>query len=219
MLDAATPSRVDEVVQAVRDRVAAGAYAPGQRIVEAALAAELGASRGVVREAFRRLAAEGVLELSPHRGAAVRRLARADVAGIAPLREVLEGLAARLAAGTAPAAADRLRASLAAGNAAEAADDPVGAFARENLAFHGLVLDLADNPRLSEALRPLTMPLSRMIYARLLSRAARDTAREEHAAVARALLAGDGAAAEAAMRAHVRSASGELLRLPAPLLA
>ena len=219
MLDAATPSRVDQIALAVRDRVAGGAFAPGQRIVEAALAAEFGASRGVIREAFRRLAAEGVLELTPHRGATVRRLARADVAGIAPVREVLEGLAARLAARAAPAMADRFGASLAAQHAAEAADDPVGAFARDNLAFHGLILDLADNPRLVEALRPLTMPLSRLIYARLLSRAARDRAREEHAVVVAALLAGDGTAAEAAMRAHVRSASDELLRLPDPLLA
>ncbi|WP_376088109.1 GntR family transcriptional regulator [Roseomonas sp. CCTCC AB2023176] len=218
MLDAATLSRVDQVALAVRERVAGGAYVPGQRIVEAAVAAEFGASRGVVREAFRRLAAEGVLDLEPHRGAVVRRLARADVQAIAPIREVLEGLAARLAAGASGAAAP-LRTSLAAQHAAEASDDPVGAFARENLAFHGLILDLADNPRLAESLRPLSTPLSRMTYARLLSRAARDRARAEHVRVVEALIAGDGAAAEATMRAHVRSASEELLRLPHPLLA
>lgn len=219
MLDAAMPSRVDQVALAVRERVAGGDYVPGQRIVEAALAVEFGASRGVVREAFRRLAAETVLDLSPHRGATVRRLARADLAQITPLREVLEGLAARLAAASAPGAGERLNASLAIQHAAEAADDPVGAFARENIAFHDLIVDLADNARLAEALRPMTMPLSRLIYARLLDRGARERARTEHAAVIRALLAGDGAAAEAAMRAHVRSASEELLRLPAPLLA
>jgi DNA-binding GntR family transcriptional regulator len=219
MLDTATPSRVDQLAFAIRQRVVDGAYAPGQRIVEASLAAETGVSRGVVREAFRRLAAEGVLELSPHRGAAVRRLARADVEAVAAVREALEGMAARLAARAAPAAAERLDASMAAQHAAEAADDPVGAFARENLGFHGIVLDLAGNPRLIEALRPVAMPLSRLTYARLLDRAARERARQEHAAVVRALAAGDGAAAEAAMRAHVRSASDALLRLPSPLLA
>ncbi len=219
MLDGTSFSRVDELAGALRERVLAGLYAPGHRLTEAVLTAEFGASRGVVREAFRRLAAEGVLDLSPHRGAAVRRLARADLAAIALVRETLEGLAARLAAPRAAAARARLDASMAEQHAAEVADDPVGAFAAANIAFHALILDLAGNPRLEEALRPLTLPLSRLLYARLLDRAARLRSREEHARIAAALVMGDAAAAEAAMRRHVRNACAELERLPDRYLA
>jgi DNA-binding GntR family transcriptional regulator len=219
VLDGTTLSRVDQVADALRARVMAGAYAPGHRLVEAALTEEFGASRGVVREAFRRLAAEGVLDIAPHRGAAVRRLARADVAAIAPVRVALEGLAARLAAARARGAKKRLDASMAEQRAAERAGDPVGAFAAANIAFHGLVLQLAANERLAEALRPLTLPLSRLIYARLFDRAARLRSLNEHARVAAALIAGDADAAERAMREHVRNACSEFDRLPDRYLA
>lgn len=206
-------NRVDLLADVLRRRVLDGFYRPGHRLVESALVAEFGTSRGVVREAFQRLAAEGVLEIAAHRGAAVRHLARTDVAAMAPVREMLEGLAARLAAPAAHAARDRLMASLAEQRAAEAAEDPAGAFARADAGFHRLVLDLAANPRLAEALRPLTLPLSRPVQARLFDRAARLRSAEEHARIVAALLMGDGAAAEAGMRLHLRNAFAGLLLL------
>ncbi len=212
-------NRVETLAGTLRDRVRDGLYGPGHRLVEAALVAEFGTSRGVVREAFQRLAAEGVLEIAPNRGAAVRRLARADITAMAPVREALEGLAARLATGAAPAARDRLLASLADQRAAEAADDPVDTFARADLLFHRLVLDLAANAPLAEALRPLSPALPRPVLERLLDRPARQRATEEHARVVAALLMGDGAAAEAGMRLHVRNACAALLALPGTDLA
>jgi DNA-binding GntR family transcriptional regulator len=219
MLDDTTRTRVDEVAGALRERVMAGTCVPGQRLVEAALVADFAASRGVVREALRRLAAEGVLEIEPHRGASVRRLARQDVEAMTPVREALEGMAARLAAARGPAARPALEASMAEQRAAETAGDPVGAFAAANIAFHALVLDLAGNARLAESLRPLSLPLSRLIYARLLERPARHRSLAEHGLVVAALARGDADAAEAAMRAHVRSGSTEILRLPERFLA
>lgn len=219
MLDATSQTRVDQLADTVRERVMAGTYAPGHRLVEAALAAEFAASRGVVREALRRLAAEGVLEVAAHRGASVRRLARNDVAAITPVREVLEGMAARLAAARGGAARPMLEASMTEQEAAERAGDPVGTFAAANLSFHARILELAGNARLAEALRPLSLPLTRLVYARLLERPARHRSRAEHGEVVSAILCGDAEAAEAAMRAHVRSGSAEILRLPDRFLA
>lgn len=219
MLDGTSVTRVDQVADALRERVMDGSCAPGHRLVEAALVEEFGTSRGVVREAFRRLAAEGILEIAPHRGAAVRRLARADIAAIAPVRATLEGLAARLAAPHGPRARHRLDASMTEQQAAEQADDPVGAFAAANLRFHALVLDLAANKRLEEALRPLALPLSRLIYARLLDRAARRRSITAHGRIAAALVMADAARAAAAMEAHVRDSCAELDRLPDRYLA
>jgi DNA-binding GntR family transcriptional regulator len=219
MFDDSSQSRVGGLAGTLRGRIIAGSYAPGHRLIEATLAGEFAASRGVVREALRRLAAEGVLDLAPHRGAAVRRIARADLAAIAPVREALEGLAARLGAARGPKARRRLAAAMAEQRAAERADDPVGAFAAANIRFHDLVLALAANPRLNDALRPLTLPLSRLLYARLMTRRARLDALAEHAAVVECLVAGDAPGAERAMRAHVRNACEALARLPDPFLA
>src|SRR5690606_3964267 len=89
---------VDKVAHAIVEGIKAGIYAPGQRLIEADLTRDLGVSRGPVREATRRLGAEGILDVLPHRGAVVRKLSRRDVAAIYQIRELLEGLAARLSA-------------------------------------------------------------------------------------------------------------------------
>src|SRR4051795_5578940 len=65
---------VDYVLDHLRTGVMQGRYAPGQRLIEADLTRDLRVSRGPLREAFRRLSAEGILEMVPHRGALVRRL-------------------------------------------------------------------------------------------------------------------------------------------------
>ena len=75
-----------------------GRFVPGQRIIEADLTRELKVSRGPVREAFKRLAGEGVLVLSKHRGAFIRAQTREEVLNMMSVLEVLSGLAAKLAA-------------------------------------------------------------------------------------------------------------------------
>lgn len=69
-----TSSRLAEVLRKIDDAIAEGRLVPGQRLVEADLTAEFGASRSVIREALRLLAGEGVVELTPHRGCRVRRI-------------------------------------------------------------------------------------------------------------------------------------------------
>ena len=76
-----------EIVQGLYD----GRYATGQRLVESDLTREFGTSRGTVREALKRLAAEGIVTLNLHRGAQIRRLARVEVRDMLALLEVLIG--------------------------------------------------------------------------------------------------------------------------------
>jgi DNA-binding GntR family transcriptional regulator len=70
--------------------------APGQRLIENDIQRRYGVSRPTIREAVRRLAAEGLVELKHNSAATVRSLSRADVSSLFRIREVLEGLAARL---------------------------------------------------------------------------------------------------------------------------
>jgi DNA-binding GntR family transcriptional regulator len=206
---------VAAVVACLGADIAAGRLAPGTRLTEAGLAARFGLSRGPVREALRQLGSEGLVVLARHRGAEVRRLTRAEVAALYELREVTEGLAARLAAARMHEAAPRQAVAEAFGRLAAAALAADGAaFVQANAAFHALLVGLAGNPHLTATAERLSPPALRAQFRLLLDPAAIAESQAGHAAIGAALMAGDGAAAEAAMRAHVRGAATRLQAEP-----
>src|SRR5271166_2059901 len=88
------------IVERLREDILAGRLAPGSRLVECDLTARFSVSRGPVREALRRLAADGLIEHWAHRGAVVRRLTQRTIREFFAIRIEMEALAARLAAGT-----------------------------------------------------------------------------------------------------------------------
>ena len=87
-----------KALMGVRDLILGGSVRPGERLSEVAIAERLGISRTPIRAALARLEQEGLLELSPSGGFAVRGFAREEVIDAIELRGVLEGTAARLAA-------------------------------------------------------------------------------------------------------------------------
>ncbi|MGH9030636.1 MAG: GntR family transcriptional regulator [Acidimicrobiia bacterium] len=203
---------VESVMEAITEGVKDGRYAPGQRLVEADLTAELGVSRGPLREALGRLAAEGLLELEPYRGAVVRKLARGEVVDLFRVRELLEGEAARLAALRIDEDDHRRR--------LETGIDAVNMFRRradsrgymdENARFHELIVDLSRNRLLARLIGQLHVHAFRLLIRRVVvdGSAVEDSIRD-HDEVAAAVLAGDARGAERAMRAHVRR-SGEMV--------
>jgi DNA-binding GntR family transcriptional regulator len=86
------------VCDELRMWIISGRLAPGSRLVEIALAEELGVSRGPVREAIRQLNREGFVELTPRRGASVASVAASEALECYEVRIALEGVAASLAA-------------------------------------------------------------------------------------------------------------------------
>lgn len=195
----------DLVCDALRERIMDGSLAPGERLVEDRLAAELGVSRNPVREALRVLAVEGYVALVPRRGAEVATLSPAVVEDIFEVRQALEALGARLACRNAtPEGLARLREVLA---EAEAAIDEPGGAARLpalNTRFHELVLEQAANPVLAGVMEPLR---GRMQW--IFSRTARARAPHslaEHRALVDAIAARDEEEAARLAVAHVGSA-------------
>jgi DNA-binding GntR family transcriptional regulator len=205
---------VQAVIDAITEGVKEGRYAPGQRLVEADLTRELGVSRGPLREALGRLVAEGVVENEPYRGAVVRKLTRADVVDLFQIREVLEGEAARLAALAIDEGDHRRRmlASLEALATFKRRPDTI-AYMDENTRFHELVVELSGNKLLARLIGQLQVHAFRLLLRRLISEssAVADSI-QEHEAVAEAILAGDGRAAEREMRRHVRRSGAMVLR-------
>jgi DNA-binding GntR family transcriptional regulator len=187
----------------LRDEIRQGRLAPGSRLTETEIAQRLNISRTPVREAIRRLEAEGLVQHLPRAGAVVRQLDHAEVMELYEMRAVLDGTAARLAARTATGGElDELAAINDTMAQAAAPTD----LARANALFHTLLRDAARNRFLVGSMRSLDAVLL------LLGPSAMhlpDRAREavgEHRQVLAALAARDGAAAEAAMRRHLERA-------------
>lgn len=87
-----TLSLAEQIAARLSERIIAGNYSPGQRIMEQAVSAEFGVSRGPVREALRLLEKDGLVTILPRRGAQVTRLSIAEVREIFDIRAALNGL-------------------------------------------------------------------------------------------------------------------------------
>jgi DNA-binding GntR family transcriptional regulator len=87
-----TQSLPEQIAARLSGRIVAGIYAPGQRIMEQAVAAEFAVSRGPVREALRLLEKDGLVTILPRRGAQVTNLSIAEVKEIFDIRAMLNGL-------------------------------------------------------------------------------------------------------------------------------
>jgi DNA-binding GntR family transcriptional regulator len=187
----------------IRAAIRDGTLAPGLRLTETDLAARFGVSRTPVRQAIARLEAEGLLSHAPRRGLQVTRPDHAQVVELYVMREILEGAAARLAA---QHASDTELAAMAELIAEEpAAFTDALRLAGINQRLHGLLYLAAHNRYLLRSLEQLGATMA--LLPSLLTRAGRaEQAHAEHGVLLAALLRRDGAAAEAAARAHARAA-------------
>src|SRR5688572_13026643 len=96
--EASMTAASDRAVSQLRERILGGEYTPGERLAEVELAEKLGVSRTPVREALRRLAAEGLVDITTNKGARVVDYPRQDLERIFEIRARVEGLSARVAA-------------------------------------------------------------------------------------------------------------------------
>lgn len=150
----------DQVKDRLLEGILGGTYPPNSRIVETQVARELGTSQAPVREALRGLAALGVVEIEPFRGARVRQPSKREIIEAYGVRSALEALAARLAVPRMTASDVRELAALLDDMraAARAGDDH--ALAKADARFHAGIVDLADNRTLAQVWRSLE-PYSR----------------------------------------------------------
>lgn len=210
-----TTSSPDRVVDAVNDGILRRRYAIGQRLVEADLVAELGVSRGTVREALKKLSAAGVVRIEPHRGAVIRALSRRDVEELLLVLEVLCGLAARLAALRIDDPAHRKR-FVKSTESILAYEDHVhlSGFLDERARFYQTMLDVGGNRELERVMPLPHIHLFRtQFHGQLGPRDLRETIRE-YQEICEAILAPDAKLAENRMCRHIRRTGERILRLP-----
>jgi DNA-binding GntR family transcriptional regulator len=150
----------DQVKERILEGILNGDHPPDSRIVETQIARELGTSQAPVREALRGLEALGVVEITPFRGARVRRPSRQEIIEAYAVRSALESLGSRLAVRRlTDADVAELRTYVEAMRGAARVDDGHGV-AEADALFHGRIVELADNGTLEKVWRSLE-PFSR----------------------------------------------------------
>jgi len=208
-------SSPDLVVRAILDGIAAGRYVPGQRLMEADLTRTLKVSRGPVREALKRLAAERVIVLTRHRGAHVRALTRAEVDDLMEVIEVLMGTSARLAARHVDEGGNRARFVRAYERLM--AHRRVGdsfAFMEDRDRFYGAMTAIGGNRELAHLLPATHVRLIRLQCQPYLQPFDREHQFREYEAIGEAILAADPRRAERYTRMHMRRNRKVYLSLP-----
>jgi len=196
------------VLERLRALILTGEYGPDERLIEEQLAERLGVSRTPVRQALTMLEAEGLVEITPNRGATVCSFSIEDVWDIYDLRAVLEGHAARRAAGRIERRElERLRelAREMEGLPGQFDDheEEIRALVALNQEFHGTIVEASRNRRLERLInRTVEIPLMfKAFYWYTLHE--RTISNHYHRQILEALENGDADRAEIIMREHV----------------
>lgn len=194
----------------IRSAIVENRYVPGQRLVEQHIAAEFQLSRTPVREALRRLEAEGLVVSERNRGAIVRRISVDDVVDLYELRARLESYAAELAAERITAEQlEVLRVGVSAFSdvrerMVDAAIEAVRDLSDANRSIHDTIVKAAHHQRLETMLtRTVDIPLVFSAF-RTFGQQERQRSDLFHHLIAEAIASGDGARAGRLMTEHIR---------------
>jgi DNA-binding GntR family transcriptional regulator len=201
----------DQVKERILEGILNGQFPPDSRIVETQVARDLGTSQAPVREALRGLEAVGVVEITPFRGARVRRPSRQEIVEAYAVRSVLESLGARLAV---PLLTDDNLAELA-GHLDEmraaARDDDGHGVAAADARFHERIVEIADNATLVRVWRSLE-PLSRTYITLVVPGADPQWSADLHAPILAALERRDADTVVAAVERHFAEVRDNMAR-------
>lgn len=198
----ARPALHEEVTARLRDLIVENRIQPGERVPELEIAARFGVSRTPIREALKVLAAEGLVEMQPLRGAIVKAFSAKDAQDMLRVIALLEEHAGREAC-AAPAA------DIA---AVQALHERMRAHHRRrerppyfvlNQQIHQAIVELARNDTLSAMHAQLGQRMRRIRYVGNSEPANWDAAMAEHEVMMQALVARDADAMAVAMRAHL----------------
>ena len=194
----------EEVADRMRELITEGVLAPGARLNERVLCEQLKVSRTPLREAFKVLAAERLIELHPNRGASVSTLSLSDVEHLFELMAALEGLSGELAARRrTDAEFDEIQALHFEMLAAHARRD-LSAYYRLNRAIHETINRCARNPVLAEAYDSVNLRIQNLRFRSNFNREKWDAAVAEHTAMIDALGRSDAEALRAILERHLR---------------
>lgn len=210
-----SPSSSDKVVDTILQRLLSGLFVPGQRLVEVELASQCGVSRGSVREAFKRLSAQGIISLSPHRGACIRQLSNQEVIDILQIQAALAGLGAGLAAQRIDQGDYRKQLEAVIAGFERFRENPAGVdYHQQRQTFYETMTDISGNRELIIWLPNIQIHLVRVHFHAGLSTRFRQRHFEDYKAIGQAILDGDSRKAERLTRRHIERVIDEVAKQP-----
>jgi DNA-binding GntR family transcriptional regulator len=198
------PSASDRAYSWTRDRIFDGTFTTGEMITEGEISESVGVSRTPVREAFLRLASEGVLELFPKRGAFVVPVTPAEMRNVIEARLLIEGWAAGVVAAS-PDRAETVRLlteCVAEMDAARVSDEPLRYYEADRR-FHETIVSATDNTHLAVFYRSLRDRQLRISIALRSMRGRLERIHTEHQSIAAAIADGDETLATTLVHEHI----------------
>lgn len=197
-----------QLYRILRQRIISADLTPGSRISEAEIAATYALSRQPVREAFIKLAEDGLLEVRPQRGTYVRKISTAAVKDVRFVREAIEAdIVALLADNPDTALVRELESQLR--EQKEVAESEASRFIVLDERFHRTLAEAAGKAYAWKVIEQVKVQMDRVRYLSALQFPMRDLV-AQHSDIVRAIARGDPGAASAAMRVHLRKILADL---------
>lgn len=193
----------DELVERLTKLITDGELPAGQRIPEADLCERFGVSRTPLREALKVLAAEGLVVLTPNRGASVTTITQGDLEEAFPIMAVLEGFAGELAATRATPTQIATITTLHTAMRGAFQDENYTEYRRLNATIHEAILLACGNNVLIQQYQQLASRVRRVRYVAKMSPSDWQKSMDEHEAILDALTARDGERLSRVLREHV----------------
>ncbi len=193
----------EECAERIRAQITSGRLIPGSRIPERELCEEFGVSRTPLREALKALAAEGMVELTPNRGARVVKLDRADIEAMFQVMGALEALSGELACTRISEEELANVRALHYQMLVHYERQELPEYFRCNQQIHEAIIAAARNAPLTKTYESLSARLQRARYMANLSRQRWDDAVQEHERILEALTARDGRRLSEILRLHL----------------
>lgn len=189
----------------LRDAILRGSYAPRQRLIEADLAQEYDASRFTLRNALIQLAAEGLVELQPNRGARVREISVEEAVEITEIRQAVESLVAARAAEKVTDEQVTFLRQLGDDMRAAVDQNELVRYSELNTTLHSTLRDIAQHDTASRMLEQLNGQMVRHQFQLFLVPGRPSMSLPEHLAIIESVCTRDAEAARTAMGIHVAS--------------
>lgn len=199
-------STASMVAHRIREAIANGEIPPGTQLGEADYAAQLGVSRGPLREGLQRLTQEGLLVAHRNRGLFVIEMTPDNVKDIFTAREAVERAAAGGVHATDPVAAAEALSLVIDDMAAAAAADDVGGVSTADIHFHQVLVGQARSPRLARIHQTLLTETRMCIHAMEHTYVFDEARVEEHREIAQSFRRGDPILTDRLLIAHMRDA-------------
>lgn len=201
----------EEVYQLLKRRLASLEFKPGQSLAEKDIASQFKVSRTPVRHALSKLERDGLVEIIPRKGAFIKFLSMKDILEIFQIREVLEGLAARLAAENVDLEALKEFESFYLDALRKNPGESLQEIFNFGMKFHDFIINSAANQRIKKILKDLRVQfeISRIFFLNQNSNVKPSRAVQsinEHLGIIEALKKSDGKLAEARLKEHISNA-------------